>query len=377
MRTIVCSLALLLIAGPPARAVTHAKNRKRAAPAAHASTVSYPGFGFRTTGGAGHPVFTVTTLEDSGPGSLRSALSSADRDGGTIRFAVAGDVALGSGLDVPDRTTIDGSSAPAPGITLLGERAGARGTGVLNLYRSNVIVRGLRIRNGMNDGIHIVPRPGESIANIVVDHCSITGSKDGGIDITGRNGNRVTDVTIISNYLAGNGGPCAKGMCGGASLAKYGVTRLSYYYNFWDKNLRRTPSISGDDVVADVRYNVVRNAVQGGIQIRDGARANVVGNVLLGPKATVAVKLWGGHAYVRDVRSDLGDGGDIEQPLAVPRPPTAKTAAGVMRDAGAIPRDKLDAYYVDVATTLDQVNAKIPARDVGGAAGDRTPPGAR
>jgi hypothetical protein len=265
-------------------------------------------------------------------------------------------------LDVPDRTTIDGSSAPAPGITLLGERTGDRGTGVLNVYRSNVIVRGLRIRNAMNDGIHIVPRSGESIANIVVDHCSISRSGDGGIDITGRNGMRVTDVTIVSNYLAGNGGPCEKGTCGGASLAKYGVGRLSYYYNFWDKNLRRTPSISGADVVADVRYNVVRNPSQGGIQIRDGARANLVGNVLVGPKATAAVKLWGGHAYVKDMRSDLGQGGDIKQPLDVPHPPAAKTAAVVMHDAGAMPRDKLDAYYVDVATTLDQVTAKVPAR---------------
>jgi len=362
MGAIVSSLVLLLIMGTPACSVTKgAKGRKQAAPVAQPAGAGYPGFGYRTTGGAGRRVFSVTTLADSGPGSLRDALSKADRDGGTIRFAVGGEIALLSGLDVPNRTTIDGSSAPAPGITLLGERAGAGGTGVLNLYQGNVIVRGLRIRNAMNDGIHIVPRRGEAVANIVVDHCSITSSDDGGIDITGRNGLQVTDVTIISNYLAGNGGPCAKGMCGGASLAKYGVTRLSYYYNFWDKNLRRTPSISGDDVIADVRYNVVRAPVQGGMQIRDGARANLVGNVLIGQKATVAVKLWGGQAYVRDTPSDLGKG-NIAQPLAVPHPPEAKTAAAVMSNAGAMPRDQLDAYFVDVATTLDQVRAKRPAR---------------
>lgn len=127
------------------------------------------GFGFRTRGGAGRPVHTVTPLADSGPGSLRDALSKADRDGGTIRFAVGGRdrAPLGAG---PNRVTIDGSSAPAPGITLLGERAGAGGTGVLNLYHGNVIVRGLRIRNAMNDGIHIVPRRSEAIANVVVWH---------------------------------------------------------------------------------------------------------------------------------------------------------------------------------------------------------------
>ena len=261
-------LALLLILAFPAYSVAKGKPAPRRPAAARPQTAvpAYPGFGYRTTGGTGRPVFTVTTLADAGPGSLRDALARAGRDGGTIRFAVGGGIDLASGLDVPGRTTIDGSSAPSPGITLWGQRAGAAGTGVLNIAESNVIVRDLRIRDGMNDGVHIAPRRRQPIANVVIDHCSITNSEDGGIDITGRNGLPVTDVTIIGNYLAGNGGPCAKGMCGGGSLAKYGVDRLSYYYNFWDKNLRRTPAVSGD-CVADIRYNVVRSPVQGGIQV--------------------------------------------------------------------------------------------------------------
>jgi hypothetical protein len=362
MRAIVPSLMFLLIVVTPACSVTRGKRPTRPRTPPAESGAGYPGFGFKTTGGAGRPAFIVTTLADSGAGSLREALSKAGREGGTIRFAVGGEIVLRSGLDVPDNTTIDGPSAPVPGITLRGERAGAAGTGVVNLYQSNVIVRGIRIRNGMNDGVHIAPKRGAAIANIVLDHCSITNSDDGGIDITGRNGLPVTDVTIIANYLAGNGGPCAKGMCGGGSLAKYGATRVSYYYNFWDKNLRRTPAISGDDAVADVRYNVVRSPVQGGIQIREGATANVIGNVLLGPKATVAVKLWGGRAHIDGSRSDLGDGGNIARPLPVPHPPEPRTSAAVMSEAGAMPRDALDAYYVDVATTLEQVRAKSVAR---------------
>lgn len=352
---------LLLVVATPACSVARGKRPARPGATPAPSGAGYPGFGFKTTGGAGRPVFTVTTLADSGPGSLRAALSKAERQGGTIRFAVGGEIVLGSGLDTPNNTTVDGASAPAPGITLRGERAGARGTGVINLYESNVIVRGLRIRNAMNDGVHVVPRRGP-IANIVLDHCSITNSDDGGIDITGRNGLPVADVTIIANYLAGNGGPCPKGMCGGASLVKYGATRVSYYYNFFDKNLRRTPAISGADAVADVRYNVVREPVQGGMQIREGATANLVGNTLIGPKATVAVKLWGGRAHVKDTRTDLGDGGGIARPLPVPNPPQPRTPAAVMSEAGAMPRDALDAWYVDVATTLEQVRAKTVAR---------------
>jgi hypothetical protein len=47
--------------------------------------------------------------------------------------------------------------------------------------------------------------------------------------------------------------------------------RVSFYYNLWDKNLRRTPNVTGAGRVADIRYNVVRSPEQGGIQVRDGA----------------------------------------------------------------------------------------------------------
>jgi hypothetical protein len=308
---------------------------------------AYPGFGYRATGGAGRPTFTVTTLADAGPGSLRDALARAGETGGTIRFAVAGGITLESGLDVPGRTTIDGATAPAPGITLWGARTGARGTGVVNVYESNVVLRGLRIRDAGNDGVHIAPRRRRPVANVVVDHCSITNSADGGIDVTGRDDLPVTDVTIVGNYLAGNGGSCPKGLCGGASLATHGATRLSYYFNLWDRNLRRTPSVVGPDAVADVRWNVIRDTRQGTIQIRDGARANLVDNTLEGRRDQgAAVALWGGRAFVEDTPSDVTREETIG-PLPVPRVPSSRPAAAVVRDAGAQPRDAMDRALVE------------------------------
>jgi hypothetical protein len=345
-------LLVLLVAPPQAHS----------APARETASL-YPGFGFRTTGGQGRPVFPVTSLADSGPGSLRDALRKAARGGGTIRFVVGGEIWLASGLDVPGQTTIDGSSAPPPGITLRGEHSGAGGA--VKIANGNVILRDLRIRNAMNDGVHIAPQRGHAIANIVVDHCSVTNSSDGGIDITGWNSLPVTDVTIISNYIAGSGGSCAKGMCGGGSLAKYGADRVSYYYNFWDKNLRRTPTVSGD-CVADIRYNVIRSPVQGGIQIRDGARANVVGNTFEGTNATVAFSIYGGHAHLEGVPRHLSGVSDLPQATPVPHPPPAKAQATVIRDAGALPRAAADSYYIDVATTFDQVKKPL-ALDTGAA----------
>ena len=59
MGTIVSSLVLLLIMGTPACSVTKgAKGRKHATPAAQPAGAGYPGFGYRTTGGAGRPVIT-------------------------------------------------------------------------------------------------------------------------------------------------------------------------------------------------------------------------------------------------------------------------------------------------------------------------------
>jgi pectate lyase len=341
MRMTIVPLVLLLAAATPVCSAT--KRKRPPAPPSRSSSPAYPGFGFRTTGGAGRPVLTVTTLADSGLGSLRDALAKAARDGGTIRFAVGGGIRLESGLDVPGRTTVDGSSAPAPGITLWGANAGAAGTGVVNVSESNVILRGLRIRDGMNDGVHIAPRRRRAVANIVVDHCSITNSRDGGVDITGRSDLSVTDVTLVANYIASNGGQCGKGLCGGGSLADHGATRLSYYYNFWDRNLRRTPMVRGADAVADVRFNVVRGTVQGGIQIREGARANLVGNTLEGSRGrTAAVTLWGGRAHVDGTPSDVSSQDNIA-PLPVPHPPPERSAADVMREAGALPRDASDA----------------------------------
>src|SRR5262245_58397223 len=58
--------------------------------------------------------FSVTTLADSGPGSLREAIVNANADpgtGSTITFAVSGTINLGSELVVSKSLTISGTGA--------------------------------------------------------------------------------------------------------------------------------------------------------------------------------------------------------------------------------------------------------------------------
>jgi hypothetical protein len=105
----------------------------------------------------------------------------------------------------------------------------------------------------------------------------------------------------------------------------------------------------------------VRGTEQGGIQIRDGARANLVGNTLEGERGrTAAVELWGGRAHVDGTPSDVTDQSAIET-VPVPRVPAAKSAAVVMREAGALPRDAVDRSLV---ARTDAVPRRGAARDV-------------
>lgn len=321
---------------------------------------SYTGFGAGATGGEGRPVLVVTSLADSGIGSIRSALDTAGRiGGGRIVFAVGGDVALRDGLRVPANVTLDGLTAPAPGITLWGERLAAGG-GALEIERGNVIVRGLRVRNAVNDGIHIAAQDGVDVARVVVDHCSVTNSADGGIDVTGSTGARVRDVTLSWNYLAANGGPCAnKEWCGGAALVKYGVERISIHGNVWDKNLRRNPSIDGTETLADVRGNVVRGYVESGTQLRGGATGNVVGNFYEGgrPLLTTGASVFiAGNAGAAG--ASVARGFDVADPLGIVE------RAHVMASAGAPPHDPIDAAYRDELTTYENAkNAVVSASE--------------
>jgi hypothetical protein len=362
-------VALLLIAASPERIVPRPGTNSSVTPrraARKATPRAYPGFGYQTTAGQGFPTYTVTSLAAVGAGTFSDALGGARRSGGgIIKFRVSGGIAPAASLTVPANTTVDGTTAPGGGITIWGGYTG-RGGGTLQVWYSNVIIRGLRIRNSANDGIQVAPKgAGVDISRIVIDHCSVTNSADGGIDTTGYQGHRLSDITLIGNYIAGSGRRCSKGRCGGGTLFKYGATNGSFYYNFYDKVLERTPAISGEGstgpVIVDIRYNVVGNTYgKSSMQVYTGAFGNVVGNYFMHPpQDAIHAALWDGHVFlVGNTDPDLPAGGNAPE-QAVPFPPHPMAKADIVADAGARPRDAIDGCYISRAQSWADIKAGL------------------
>ena len=69
-------------------------------------------------------------------------------------MADSGDIHPGPNLVVPPNTTVDATGSH---ITLWGGNEGGS-NGVLNVWNSNVVVIGLRVRNAVNDGIQVAPK---------------------------------------------------------------------------------------------------------------------------------------------------------------------------------------------------------------------------
>jgi pectate lyase len=244
--------------------------------AQHAKPSTDPpqGFGTLAQGGEGGRIIDVTTLKDSGPGSLRNALTASGPR--TIRFAVEGTVELNSRLLVTEgRVTIDGSTAPGQGITLL--HHGIHFCGDCD----DIIVRQLRIRvtTGGNSGDCLLfwGNQGGTVERVLVDHCSLMGATDENVNTWGQ----VRDVTFQWTIIAEGRHPHSMGWLSGA-----GSDRVSIHHCLFAHNSDRSPRLQGGryDVVNNVIYNWTHHNAA---KVGQGAHVNLVNNVFVpGPQST-------------------------------------------------------------------------------------------
>lgn len=307
--------------------------------------------GFATTpGGSGGAVVRVTNLNNSGPGSLRAALAGGNR---TIVFDVGGEIVLSDYLRVGGAfVTIDGATAPPPGITL-------KNRGLIIHGRSgahDVIVSTIRVRNSAIDGIQIA----YGAYNVVIDHVSIYGSRDGGLDIT----EDAHDVTVSWTLLI-------EPASGKTMLIKYGAKRVTLHHNFFLKGTGRNPSASVDNrgtpddgTTLDMRNNLVWDWGYGfGTQIHNGAKANAVNNFYSSPSSLLqldrdqamiidtatAQAHTSGNVSADFLTIDLNALGNVDTPFDAPAVTTEDAcvaASGVFAGAGVRPLDAIDEQHL-------------------------------
>ena len=169
-------------------------------------TISLPtfpgavGYGTSTTGGIDRAgtttIYEVTTLADSGAGSLRPCLEATGYR--VCVFEISGQIQLSSDLVITNgNLTIAGETAPFPGITIAGAELRIDSA-------SDIVIRHIKSRPGdsagaLNDGLMVV---GTS-SNIVIDHCSFTWSQDEQVATWGMGG-LISDISI-TNSIIGEG----------------------------------------------------------------------------------------------------------------------------------------------------------------------------
>ncbi len=207
------------------------------------------GFGAGTIGGYGGTLFTVTNLNDDGPGSLREALNKPGPR--VIRFAVAGIIRLRSDLGVSEPyLTIDGSDAPEGGITIR--------DGTLIIGTEHVIIRHIRIRPGPG-----VPDPGNGDAitvkpegnHVVLDHVSLSWSTDETLTIYGM------DVTVQWSFVT-EGLNCAGHPKGCHSMGLFvpePATRVSILHTLVASEVDRNPFIRAGRSDDENQYQLINN----------------------------------------------------------------------------------------------------------------------
>jgi pectate lyase len=211
------------------------------------------GGGMFTTGGRGGRVIEVTTLADSGPGSLREAV---EADGPRlIVFRVAGIIELESDIDIanPD-VTVAGQSAPGDGVCLA--------YASVNINTHNVVLRHLRVRRGKPEGGQGSDNiGGNPERNVIVDHCSTSWGMDENLSLyrfmdRGPSGDvKYPTRNVTVQWCITSEALDAKNHAFGGT---WGGEDSTFHHNLFACNTGRNPSI-GMGGEFDFRNNVIFN----------------------------------------------------------------------------------------------------------------------
>jgi hypothetical protein len=365
------------------------------------------GGGAYTFGGRGGRVIVVTSLADSGPGSLREACE----QGGAriVVFNVAGIIRLKTPLMIrAPYITIEGQSAPGDGICVAGESVW------LNTH--DVLIRFMRFRRGeTNVGRRDDSIGGNPIGNIMIDHVSASWGLDENMsmyrhmynDSTGIPEQKLGTVNItIQNSIFSE----ALDTWNHAFGSTLGGENCTFMRNLWADNAGRNPSIGWNGVfnfANNVMFNWVHRSVDGGdyralyniinnyykpgpstpkdtnighrilkpesgrskLKYQVYGRAYVAGNIVEG-FPDITKDNWNGGVQVEELPNTGKYTADMKATKPLPMPeitiiPAEKAYSYVLENAGAIlpKRDPVDNRVVEQVRTgkVDYIkNVKLP-----------------
>lgn len=222
------------------------------------------GGGAFTPGGRGGKIFVVTSLEDSGEGTLRQALEAVGAR--TIVFNVAGIIQLEKPISIrAPYVTIAGQTAPGDGVCVAGES--------ILIDTHDVIIRHMRFRRGATD---VTRRDdalgGNAVGNIIIDHCSVSWGLDENISLyrhmfqANERSKREKLPTVnitIQNTISSEGLDTYNHAFG----STIGGLNSTFARNLWANNISRNPSIGmygSFNFVNNVLFNWWNRSLDGG-----------------------------------------------------------------------------------------------------------------
>lgn len=233
------------------------------------------GGGMYTPGGRGGKVIVVTSLEDSGPGTLREACET----GGArvIIFNVGGVIRLKTPINMrAPYVTIAGQTALGDGICVAGQS--------FLIDTHDVIIRHLRFRRGSQDvAFRDDALGGNAVGNIIIDHCSASWGLDENMSIYRHVYNREKDgyglklpavnITIQNSIFSE-----ALDAYNHAFGATIGGHNSMFCRNIFASNISRNSSVGMDgdfNFVNNVVFNWWNRSVDGG---DDKSFYNIINN---------------------------------------------------------------------------------------------------
>ncbi|MDQ7947686.1 MAG: polysaccharide lyase [Pedobacter sp.] len=232
-----------------------------------AKLLAFPGAeggGAYAFGGRGGKVIVVTSLADSGPGSLRAACE----EGGAriVVFNVAGIIRLKTPLIIrAPYITIAGQSAPGDGVCIAGESVW------INTH--DVVIRFMRFRRGETD---VTRRDdaigGNPVGNIMIDHVSASWGLDENMSIyrhvyDPKDGSKPEKLPTVNVTIQNSIFSEALDTYNHAFGSTIGGLNSTFMRNLWASNISRNPSVGmyGDfGFVNNVVFNWWNRSADGG-----------------------------------------------------------------------------------------------------------------